>query len=321
MNNLYPKIEACKRGKLQVSDIHQLYYEESGNKHGLPVLFLHGGPGSGCYLSDHRFFDPKAYRIILLDQRSSGKSKPSASIIQNTTWDLVGDIEKLRKHLGIDKWVVFGGSWGACLALILAETHPTTVLALILRGVFTFREEEIRWLFQYGANFIYPDIWEIFKSPIPTEEHDDFVTAYHKRLSLNDDQKRLELAKAWSTWECAISCFKLNLSFINRFLTEKLCTALFRIECHYMANKGFLKSDAQIIDNASIIADHKIPVSIVQGRYDMVCPVKTAWDLKKKLGNVCDLHIVEGAGHAVESPIADKLVEFTNYYRDLFAKN
>jgi proline iminopeptidase len=317
MSNLYPEIEPYNTGMLPVSDIHQLYYEESGNKSGLPVVFLHGGPGGGTSGKDRRYFDPETYRIVLLDQRGAGKSTPSASLENNTTWDLVEDIEKIREHLNIDKWVVFGGSWGSTLSLVYAETHPTRVLALILRGIFTLRDEEIRWFYQHGAHYIYPDFWEKYLEPIPEAEHDDLVNAYHRRLTGDNEEEKLAAAKAWSTWECATCFLRVDQKSVAKAEGDKFALAFARIENHYFVNKGFFKSDGQVIEDAKIIAEHNIPVSIVQGRYDVVCPAKTAWDLKKNIP-YADLHIIEDAGHSAgEVPIANKLVEFADYYRKL----
>jgi len=313
---LYPPVEPFASGHLKVSELHSIYYEQCGNKNGLPVVFVHGGPGGGFGPRDRRFFDPKAYNIILFDQRGCGKSTPSFCLEENETWSLVKDIEKLREHLGINKWVVFGGSWGSTLSLAYAETHIERVLALVLRGIFTLRDEEIKWFYQEGASFIFPDVWEKYLEPIPVEEHGDLLNAYHKRLTGSDEEQRLRCAKAWSTWEMATSQLKVNPENIQRAADDNWSLAFARIECHYFVNKGFMKHN-QILDDAGIIAKSGIPVTIVQGRYDVVCPAKTAWELKKRLPTA-EFHLVEDAGHsAKEYGITAKLVQACDKYKTL----
>jgi proline iminopeptidase len=310
-------VEPFNTGHLKVSDLHSIYYEQCGNKDGLPVVFVHGGPGGGFSPRDRRFFDPKAYNIILFDQRGCGKSTPSFCLDENDTWSLVKDIEKLREHLGIQRWVVFGGSWGSTLGLAYAETHIDRVLALVLRGIFTLRPEEIRWFYQEGASFIFPDAWDKYLEPIPVAEHGDLVTAYHKRLTGADEEARLKCAKAWSTWEMATSQLKVNPENIQRAADDTWSLAFARIECHYFVNNGFFKKPNHILEDAHIIENSGIPVTIVQGRYDVVCPAKTAWELKKRLPSA-ELHIIDDAGHsAKEAGITAKLVAACDKYKTL----
>lgn len=233
---------------------------------------------------------------------------------------MVGDIEKLREHLGIEKWVVFGGSWGSTLSLVYAETHINRVMALVLRGIFTLRKEELQWFYQEGASFLFPDHWEGYVAPIPAEERGDFITAYYKRLVGDNEEERLRCARAWSTWEMATSQLRVNPENLSRCQDDVFSLAFARIECHYFVNNGFFKSPNQVIDNAKIINDSKIPVTIVQGRYDVVCPAKTAWELYKKLPNA-EFHLIEDCGHsAKEAGITKKLVEACDKYKNLFQK-
>ncbi|CAL8069282.1 unnamed protein product [Orchesella dallaii] len=315
--SLYSAIEPRSSGFLEVSKLHKIYYEECGIKDGIPVIYIHGGPGGGIGDRDRRYFDPEAYRIVLFDQRGAGKSTPAFSLEENDTWSLVADIEKLREHLGIEKWVVFGGSWGSTLALVYAEKHIDRVLAMVLRGIFTLRKEELRWFYQEGASYLFPDRWEEYVEPIPEEERGDFITAYYKRLTGDNEEERLRCAKAWSKWEMATSQLRVNPENLSRCADDIFSLAFARIECHYFVNKGFFDSPNYVLDNANIIHESGIPVTIVQGRYDVVCPAKTAWELHKKLPNA-EFYLIEDAGHsAKEEGITKKLVEACDKYKTL----
>ncbi len=310
---LYPAIEPYRTGRLKVSGPHELYYEESGNPAGKPVIFLHGGPGGGSDAKYRRFFDPSAYRIVLFDQRGCGQSTPHACLEENTTWDLVEDIERLRKHLHIERWQVFGGSWGSTLALAYAETHPTSVTELVLRGIFLLRKQEIDWFYQRGCSAIFADLWEEYLAPIPEEERGDLLSAYHKRLTSPDERVRLEAARAWSVWEGSTSKLLPDLDMIKRFSADRFAEAFARIECHYFVNKGFFTRDAQLIEDVGRIRD--IPAVIVQGRYDVVCPMESAWALHRAWPEA-ELVIVPDAGHSMHEPgITRALVNATNKFR------
>ncbi|XP_077978420.1 putative proline iminopeptidase [Glandiceps talaboti] len=314
-DHLYPEVDAYDNGRLKVDDIHELFYEQSGNPSGKPVVFLHGGPGNGIFVHDRRFFDPKVYRIILFDQRGAGRSTPPAELKNNTTWHLVEDIEKIRQHLGIDKWVVFGGSWGSTLALSYAETHPDKVKALILRGIFTLRRKELLWFYQEGASHMFPDLWEQYVAPIPEVERHDFMSAYYRRLTGDDDKKKLECARSWSAWECGTSKLVIDESDIQKADEEKWAIQFARIECHYFVHGGFFKYDDQLIQEVDKL--RHIPATIVQGRYDVVCPARTAWDLHKKWPEA-EFYMVPLAGHAPREPdIAALLVQAADKYKSL----
>ncbi len=309
---LYPLIEPYRTGTLKVSDVHTLYWEESGNPKGKPAVFLHGGPGGGTEAKMRRFFNPEKYRIILFDQRGCGKSKPYASLEANTTWDLVEDIEKLRKHLNVSKWQVFGGSWGCTLALAYAETHPESVTELILRGVFLLRKKEIDWFYQGGADMIYPDAWEEYKNAIPVEERGDFVKAYYKRLTSSDHSVQLAAARAWSIWEGSTSKLLTDTSFVTHYGSDEFALAFARIECHYFTNRGFFDPDDQLLQNAGRL--RKIPGVIVQGRYDVVCPMDSAWALHRAWPEA-EFILVPDAGHsAFEFGISKGLVSATDKF-------
>ena len=316
LRELYPEIEPYKTGMFKVSSIHTLYYEEVGNPSGKPIVFIHGGPGSGTASRDRRFFDPRAYRIIIYHQRGAGNSIPSACLEENTTWDLIDDLEKLRKHFNIEKWILFGGSWGSTLALSYAETHPDCVKALILYGIFCCRRKELLWFYQEGASMIFPDVWEKFLEPIPIAEHGDLISAYHRRLIGKDDQDILKVATAWSVWELATSRLYVDPSHIARARDDaKFAVAVARIETHYFVHGGFMNEDGQLMKNADKIKD--IPGVIVQGRYDLVCPARTAWDLHKLWSNG-ELHWVDDAGHSrKEVGIVHELVIATDKFREL----
>ncbi len=311
---LYPAFEANQSGYLKVSNGHELYYEESGNPDGKPAVFLHGGPGGGCMEKMRRFFNPEVYRVVLFDQRGCGKSRPHASLENNTTWDLVNDIEVLRAALQIDRWQVFGGSWGSTLALAYSQTHPERVTELVLRGIFMLRKKEIQWFYQKGASELFPDIWQHYLEPIPQSERDDLLGAYYKRLTSNDPDIRLQAAKAWSKWESSTSFLIPNEKMAAAFDADDLALSLARIECHYFVNGGFME-DNQLINNVDKIRN--IPSVIIQGRYDVVCPIVSAWELAQAWPEA-DLRIVRDAGHAAFEPgIIHELVTAT----DTFATN
>lgn len=292
--SLFPPIEPFNSGSLQVSELHSVYYEESGNPQGQPIVFVHGGPGGGTQLSFRQFFDSSHYRIILFDQRGCGKSLPFAELRENTTWDLVADMEKIRKHLGIAKWSVFGGSWGSTLALAYAETHPERVTHLILRGIFLLRKYEIDWFYQYGASNIFPDFWEEYLRPIPMAERGDLVAAYYKRLTSDNEAERLACAKAWSIWEASTSYLRVSENLISVFEDPQKALPFARIECHYFVNHGFM-DEGQLLRDAHKI--RHIPTVIVHGRYDVVCPIRNAWELKKELPDA-ELLISAASGHS-----------------------
>lgn len=305
---LYPEIRPHYSTQLAVDQGHQLYLEECGNPDGLPVLFLHGGPGSGCEPYHRRFFDPEAYRIVLFDQRGCGRSAPHAELAQNDTWALVRDMETIRAHLGIERWVLFGGSWGSTLSLAYAETHPGRVLGLVLRGIFLCRPEEIRWFYQEGASRLFPDYWEDFLRPIPDEERGDLVSAYHVRLTGEDEIARMAAAKAWSRWEAKTSTLLPRKEVVEHFSNPYRALGLARIECHYFMNDAFLEAD-QLVRDAGRLRD--IPGVIVHGRYDVICPLENAWRLHRAWPRA-ELRIIPDAGHsAAERGITDALVRAT----------
>lgn len=316
MENLrqyYPEIETFKTEFLKVSDIHSIYVEQCGNPKGRPVIFLHGGPGGGISADHRRYFDPNHYRIILFDQRGSGKSTPAAELRENTTWDLVSDIEKIRTRLDIQDWIVFGGSWGSTLSLAYAETHPERVKGLILRGIFLCRPSEIKWFYQFGASEIFPDVWESYYNHIPENERQDFVAAYYKRLTDINPEVRLAAAKVWSKWEAATSRLLVDIKAIDEFDDPTFALQFARIECHYFTNNAFFNSNNYLIENVSKI--RHIPTAIVQGRYDVVCPARSAWDLHRAFPEA-ELHIIADAGHAAGEPgNRSKLIELTDEFR------
>ncbi len=294
----YPPIEPYARHRLTVDGRHSLYLEECGNPRGIPAVFLHGGPGAGCEPSHRRFFDPDRYRIVLFDQRGSGRSTPHADLTDNTTWDLVADCERIRTRLGIERWLVFGGSWGSTLALAYAQTHPERVLALVLRGVFLCRASEIRWFYQEGANWVFPDRWEDFLAPIPAAERHDLLHAYHRRLTGSDEVARMAAAKAWSIWEGRTATLMPNPDVQAHFANPHVALSLARIEAHYFVNQAFLEPD-QLLRDARHLAG--IPGVIVQGRYDLICPLRSAWDLHRAWPTA-DLKVIPDAGHAAFEP-------------------
>ncbi|MCX6126039.1 MAG: prolyl aminopeptidase [Proteobacteria bacterium] len=297
---LYLALEPFSSIMLDVGDGHKIYVEESGNPKGKPVVFVHGGPGGGTSPEHRRFFDPKKYRIILFDQRGCGKSTPHASIEHNTTWDLVADMEKIRTKLGLSQWQVFGGSWGSTLALIYAISYPQFVTELVLRGIFLVRKKELQWFYQEGTSAMFPEAWEEYLKPIPVGQRSDLIAAYHKRLTSEDRSIRLEACKAWSIWEGVTSGLFNRLEDVQKsFGQEKFAEAFARIECHYFVNKGFLKTDNWILENCSNLKN--IPTVIVQGRYDVVCPATSAWELHKALPN-SEILLVPDTGHSAFEP-------------------
>lgn len=313
MRELYPEIEPYRTGMLPVDDRHTLYFEECGNPKGKPVVFLHGGPGAGCNPKMRRFHDPGAYRIILFDQRGSGRSTPHADLIDNTTWNLVADIEKLRAHLEVSQWQVFGGSWGSTLALAYAETHPEHVAELVLRGIFMLRHWELQWFYQSGAHRLFPEAWQPYRNLIPEAERDDFIAAYHRRLTSEDISVRLAAAKAWSVWEGATSNLIPEPEAVDDFEDPHFALSFARIENHYFMNKGFFDADDQLLRDLHKI--RHIPGVIVHGRYDVVCPVQNAYDLHQVWPEAA-LHISPASGHsAFEAENATALLEATDRFR------
>jgi proline iminopeptidase len=310
---LYPAIEPYRQGYLRVSELHEIYYEESGNPAGKPAIFLHGGPGAGADKRARQFFDPQHYRIVVFDQRGCGRSRPSASLVENTTWHLVADIERLRKHLNIERWLVFGGSWGSTLGLAYSEAYPERVSEIVLRGIFLLRYAEIRWLYQHGASEIFPDYWEAYREVIPPDERDDYLNAYYQRLTGTDQRVALAAARAWSVWEASTSFLYSNPDNIRKWGEDHFALAVARIECHYFVNRGFLRSETQLLDDVDRI--RKIPTTIVQGRYDIVCPATSAWDLHK-VWPEADFRLVPDAGHSAFEPgNVHELVSATDRYR------
>jgi proline iminopeptidase len=299
LTSLYPPIEPFRTGMLKVSDLHSIHYEECGNPEGKPVVFLHGGPGSGTSPRQRRFFHPGRYRIILFDQRGCGKSTPHAELEENTTWDLVADIEALREHLGIAKWQVFGGSWGSALALAYAETHPGSVTELVLRGIWFLNRGVTDWIYRRGASEIFPEAWEQFLQPIPQAERDDLVAAYHRRLTGPDPALRLAAAKAWSRWEGAALTLLPDPEFTDHYRQDEPSLALARLECHYVINQGWFTTPDQLLREAQKI--RHIPGVIVHGRYDALCPAANAWALHQAWPEA-DLLITADAGHSAFDP-------------------
>ena len=294
----YPSIEPYHTAYLEVSDGHRLYYEQSGNPHGKPVVVLHGGPGGGSSPAMRQFFNPDTYRIVVFDQRGAGKSTPHASLEHNTTQDLINDIEILREALQIRRWQVFGGSWGSTLALAYAQAHPDKVTEMVLRGIFMLRPKELHWFYQQGASEIFPDLWQHYLAPIPESERDDLLNAYHRRLTSDDESERLAAARAWSTWEGATSFLRPNKVATEEFGEAAHALAMARIECHYFVNQGFMAPN-QLIDNIDRI--RQIPAVIVQGRYDIVCPSVSAWELHQAWPE-SKLVMVDDAGHSAFEP-------------------
>ncbi|KAF4571213.1 hypothetical protein EYR40_007686 [Pleurotus pulmonarius] len=314
---MYPDIQPFETGTLKVSDLHTLYYEVSGNKEGNPAEATRiGGPGGGVDPKDRSFFNPEKYKIVLFDQRGSGKSTPHACLEENTTWDLVKDIEKLRELLKVDKWHVFGGSWGSTLSLAYAEAHPDRVKSLVLRGIFTLRKSELKFFYQDGAGHLFPEAWDDFVAPIPEPERKDMMLAYHAQLNSVDEQTQLIAARAWSKWEMMTSKLHIDLAQVARGEDDKFALAFARIENHYFVNEGFMR-DGQLLEKQEIDKIRHIPTIVVQGRYDVVCPATTAYALKKAFPELT-LHIVPDAGHSArETGTAKLLVEATDKFADL----
>ncbi len=304
--DLYPAIEPFETGRLKVSGLHEIYYEICGNPAGKPAIVCHGGPGGGLTPSMRRYFDPAKYRIVLFDQRGCGRSTPYAELRENTTWDLVADMEKLRRKLEIERWLVFGGSWGSTLALAYAQTHPDRTAELVLRGIFTLRRDELLWFYQEGASWLFPDAWEHYLEPIPPAERGDLIGAYHRRLTGTDDAEKRRAARAWSAWEGGTVSLFPSQERIDSFSADAFAIAFARIECHYFVNRGFFERDDQLLANVDRI--RHIPSVIVQGRYDVCTPMKTAWDLHSAWPEA-DFQLVADAGHAASEPgIIDALI-------------
>jgi proline iminopeptidase len=309
---LYPRIEPYRTGHLRVSPLHELYFEECGNPRGKPAVFVHGGPGAGADARSRRFFDPQRYRIVVFDQRGCGRSRPYASLVDNTTWDLVVDMEKLRRHLGIERWLVFGGSWGSTLALAYAQKHPRAVSELVLRGIFMLRKWEIDWFYQSGASAIFPDCWEDYIAAIPRRERDDLVAAFYRRLTSPRRGTQVAAARAWSIWEAATSHLRTDVADVAKWGEDEFAIQVARIECHYFVNKGFLRREDQLLRGVRRI--RHIPAVIVQGRYDVVCPMQTAWDLHRVWPQAA-FQVIADAGHsALEPGNTDALVRATDRF-------
>ncbi|MGH6735081.1 MAG: prolyl aminopeptidase [Methyloceanibacter sp.] len=307
--SLYPEIVPYRTGRLKVSPLHELYFEECGSQTGKPVVMLHGGPGGGINPLMRRYHDPRRHRIVLFDQRGCGHSIPHASIEENTTWDLVADMERLRTHLGIERWQVFGGSWGSTLALAYAETYPERVSELILRGIFTLRRAELEWFYQEGCSWLFPDAFEEYVKVIPEAERGDMIAAFYRRLTSDDPAIQVEAARAWSAWEGRTLSLLPDFDRVQRFSEDHYALAFARIECHYFINGGFFERDDQLIKNAARLK--AIPGVIVHGRYDVVTPVKNAFDLKRAWPEA-DLRVVADAGHAMTEPgIVHELIAAT----------
>ncbi|HZY73581.1 MAG TPA: prolyl aminopeptidase [Edaphobacter sp.] len=311
LRTYYPPIEPFASGHLDVGDGHTLYWERVGTRGGTPAVMLHGGPGGGLSPSQRTTFDPARYDVLLFDQRGCGKSRPYASLEHNTTWDLVGDIEKLRALMGVDRWLVYGGSWGSALALAYAETYPERVTALVLRGIFTLRRWELQWYYQHGASLLFPDKWERFVAPIPEAERSDMIAAYRRRLTGSDPVEQLRAAKAWAEWEGETLTLLPDPSVSNAFYDDSYALAFARIENHYFTHGGWME-EGQLIRDAHKL--RRIPGVIVQGRYDIACPPQTAWDLHRAWPEA-DFHLVEGAGHAQSQPgLLHHLIEATDRF-------
>ena len=309
---LFPPIEPFNSGFMERDD-HHIYYEQCGNPNGKPAVFLHGGPGGGGSTTVRRFFDPKKYHIVIFDQRGCGRSKPHGCLEKNTTWDLVEDIETLKKILGINKWLVFGGSWGSTLSLAYSQTYPASVSEMVLRGIFMLRKKELDWFYQEGASNIFPEAWEKFLEPIDENQRDDLMSAYHKIFKSDNEEKKLAAAIAWSRWEGSTSSLSYNPDMADSFSNPQFALAFALIENHYFVNKGFLEHENQLIESGIDII-RNIPTTIVQGRYDIVCPMTTAWELSKNWPEA-KLIVAPSSGHtAFEKEITHELIKATNGY-------
>ena len=310
-NKLFPPIEPYETGFLKKGK-HEIYYEQCGNPKGKPAIFLHGGPGGGCGSLSRRFFNPKKYRIILFDQRGCGRSKPHTCLEDNTTWHLIEDIETIRERLSIKKWLVFGGSWGSTLAIAYAQKYPNNVSQMVLRGIFMLRQKELQWFYQYGASEMYPEAWQGFLKEIPENERDNLIEAYRKIFYGKNKEKQLSAAKAWSRWEASCSFINHNPDAVKESTNAEFALAFALIENHYFVNKGFLENENQLLDNVDIIRN--IPTIIVQGRYDVVCPPTTAYELHSKWPE-SELVIAPFSGHsAFEKEITHELIKATNKF-------
>ena len=310
--SLYPPIEPFNSGYME-RDGHQIYYEQCGNPNGKPAVFLHGGPGGGGSIAVRRFFNPEKYNIVIFDQRGCGRSMPHGCLENNTTWDLVDDIEALKNMLEIETWLVFGGSWGSTLSLAYSQTYPSSVSEMVLRGIFMLRKKELDWFYQEGASKIFPEAWEKFLEPIDVNQRDNLMSAYHKIFTSDDEDKKLSAAIAWSVWEGSTSSLSYNPDMANSFSDPKFALAFALIENHYFVNKGFLEHENQLIETGIDIIRH-IPTTIVQGRYDIVCPMATAWELSKNWPEA-KLIIAPSSGHtAFEKEITHELIKATNEY-------
>ena len=295
---------------LRVSDLHELYYEQCGRRDGKPAVFLHGGPGGGCADKHRGFFDPEGYRAVLFDQRGCGRSRPHASLVDNDTWALVEDIERLREHLGIDRWQVFGGSWGSTLALAYAIRHPERVTELVLRGIFTFTEAELQWFYGDGTRALFPDAWADFVAPIPEEERGDVIAAYHRRLTSPDPTEQARFARSWSIYECRVASLREDPNVAQLCADTDFTLPFARIEAHYFKHRGFLDDPGQLLRGAEQLS--QIPTTIIHGRYDVICPVQNAWTLHGRMPHA-DLQIIPDAGHSAFEPgIISALVRATD---------
>ena len=313
MLTLFQDIEPYSFGYLEC-DEHQIYYEECGNPNGKPAVFLHGGPGGGGSKKVRGFFNPELYRIVIFDQRGCGRSKPHGCLNNNTTWDLVEDIEKLKNKLNIKKWLVFGGSWGSTLSLAYAQTYPDSVSELILRGIFMLRKKELDWFYQDGASRVFPEAWEGFLKPISKKNHDNLMDAYYRIFKSNDDKAKMEAAIAWSRWEGSVSTLSHKPEMITSYSESKFALAFALIENHYFINKGFLENENQLIETKSIDKIRHIPAKIIQGRYDIVCPMETAWELSKNWPE-SELIVASNSGHsAFEKEITHELIKATQEF-------
>ncbi len=315
MQTLYPIIKSNSEAYLSVDDIHDVYIEESGSPEGIPVLFIHGGPGAGCSSDDRRFFNPEKYRIILFDQRGSGRSRPHAELARNTTQHLIDDIEKIREHFGIKQWVLFGGSWGSTLALLYAQAYPSRVKGMILRGIFLCRHSDLQWFYQEGASYVFPDYWQKFIQPIRADKRDNYIAAYYELLTSGNELAKMNAAKQWSLWEGSCATLRPNKEVVDHFSHPHMALSLARIEAHYFVNDAFIDEN-QIIRHIDKLKG--IPATIVHGRYDMVCPLDNAWTLQQHWPDA-QLHIIRDAGHASREPsIMNALVKATDDMAALF---
>lgn len=307
--SLFPPIEPFASGHLDVGDGHRVYYEECGRRDGMPVLIVHGGPGGGCSPLMRRYHDPSRYRIVLFDQRGCGRSTPHASLENNTTWHLIADMELLREHLGITRWQLFGGSWGSTLSMAYAVNHPDRVTSMILRGIFLMRQREIDWFYKDGCNWLYPDAFAALVAVIPEEERDDLIPAFYRRLTSSDREQQIIVARAWSRWEATTLSLRNDPARVRTFASEAYALAFARIESHYFINRGFFPSDDYLLQSVDCM--RQIPTTIVHGRFDVVTPVRNAWDLKRAWPEV-DLRVVPASGHAMSEPgIVSELVQAT----------